>query len=364
MNQASTSPNAGNEQWLAIIERDPAAVGRFVYAVRTTGVYCHPNCRSRRPNRKNVRFFARPRDAEAAGFRACQKCRPNQIAGADAPDERVLRACRFIERAQTPPSLADIAQHVGLNPQYLHRLFRKQLGVTPKQYSSARRVARLKKSLIDGESVTRAVYQAGYASNGRCYAQANGVLGMTPKQYQGGGQRSHVRFATVGCRLGRLLVAVTEKGVCEIALGDDDVELRADLMARLPAAEQVTPDSKLRRWLAAVVALVDSPAEIQEFPLDIRGTAFQQQVWRALQAIPPGETRSYSEIAAAIGRPDAVRAVASAVAANPLAVAVPCHRVIHKSGTLSGYRWGKDRKKRLLAAESRSVKAASRPKRR
>jgi AraC family transcriptional regulator of adaptative response/methylated-DNA-[protein]-cysteine methyltransferase len=242
---------------------------------------------------------------------------------------------------------------VELSPSYLHRLFRRRLGITPKQYATECRTGRLQIRLAAGEPVAQAIYSAGFASSGRCYAQAAETLGMTPKQYRDSGKDTDIRFAIAPCCLGLVLVAVTARGVCQIALGDDDSSLRADLMARLPAARQVAPDEELSRLLEAVVSLIDSPGDEHAIPLDIRGTAFQQRVWLALRAIPPGRTLTYGELAAAVGRPQAVRAVASACAANPLAVAVPCHRIVRTDGALAGYRWGIERKGSLLERERR-----------
>jgi AraC family transcriptional regulator of adaptative response/methylated-DNA-[protein]-cysteine methyltransferase len=300
-----------------------------------------------------VRYFDSWAQAEAAGYRACKRCRPNQLSTVDHLADQLVRACRFIEESESP-SLSEIAKYVGLSPYHLQRVFHKRLGVTPKQYASARRVERLRLQLSLGEAVTNAIYGAGFGTSGRCYAQAAGILGMTPKQYRDRGKDASIRFAIVSCCLGRVLVAKTEKGVCQIALGNSDAALRADLLARFPAARQISPDKDLCELVSAVVALIDSPASDQAFPLDIRGTAFQQKVWLALRAIPPGETITYSELATAIGRPEAVRAVASACAANSLAVVVPCHRVVRSDGSLGGYRWGIARKKALLEREGRT----------
>ncbi len=253
------------------------AVGQFVYAVRTTGIYCRPDCPSRRPNRRNVQFFSNSAAAEAAGFRACKRCQPNQVA--DRTVELLTQACRFIERADASSNLAELAEHVGLSPHYLHRLFRKRLGITPKQYSAAQRTERLKSRLALGESVTQAIYGAGFGTSGRCYAQAPHILGMTPKQYRDQGKNTRVRFATAACSLGRVLVAVTAKGICQIAIGDDDAVLKAELLSRFPAAEEVMPDEEFVGLLAAAVSLIDSPTNDVALPLDIRGTVFQQKVW-------------------------------------------------------------------------------------
>jgi AraC family transcriptional regulator of adaptative response/methylated-DNA-[protein]-cysteine methyltransferase len=351
MGSSDANSAALNDRWTAVLERDTTAVGRFVYAVRSTGVFCHPNCPSRRPNRSNVRFFDSASEAESAGYRACKRCRPNQTPSFDPVAKQLTLACRFIEEAENGPSLSEIASHVGLSPFYLHRTFRNRLGVTPKQYTSARRALRLKMQLALGERVADAIYAAGYGACGRCYAQAAEILGMTPKQYRNHGEGRDIRFATASCVLGRVLVAVTKKGICHIALGNDDSTLAVELLARLPAARQVARDKELQELLTAVVSLIESPAKDVAFPLDIRGTAFQQKVWLALRAIPPGQTLTYAKLAVAIGRPEAVRAVASACAANTLAIAVPCHRIVRSDGKLGGYRWGGGRKKALLERE-------------
>lgn len=348
----SNNPAAiADRRWQAILDRDGAAADDFFYAVRSTGIYCRPGCASRLPRRQNVEFFDSPLQAELAGYRACKRCQPGDSAKSDPNLERLTRACRFIEQAERMPSLDAVAREVKLSPHHLHRLFKEQLGLTPRAYAAARRVGRLQQALAEGNSVTDAIYAAGYHSSGRCYAEAEGVLGMSPRQYRARGKEQTIRFALTGCSLGRLLVAVTEKGVCQIALGDNDASLRDQLLATFPAAKEVKCDERLAELLAEVVAFVDAPTAAVPFPLDIRGTAFQRRVWQALQQIPPGETRTYRQLAAAVGQPTAVRAVASACAANTLAVAVPCHRVLRSNGQLSGYRWGPGRKQKLLDRE-------------
>ena len=351
MIRSESPPSLSERRWQAVIDRQTADSEPFVYAVRSTGIYCRPGCASRLPKRSNVEFFAGPLQAEAAGYRACKRCRPNQSLG-DAPQvERLIAACRFIERAERVPSLTEVAAEVGLSPAHLQRLFREHLGLSPREYAAARRVRRLQETLVEGASVTDAIYRSGYESTGRCYAEATAVLGMSPKEYRARGRDQAIRFALTDCWLGRLLVAVTEKGVCQIAIGDDDAGLRSKLLATFPAAEEVTSDDSLAKLLAEVVAVVESPRKTVPFPLDIQGTVFQRRVWQALQAIPPGETRTYRQLAAEVGRPSAVRAVASACAANTLAVAIPCHRVLRSTGAISGYRWGPERKGKLLERE-------------
>jgi AraC family transcriptional regulator of adaptative response/methylated-DNA-[protein]-cysteine methyltransferase len=322
-----------------------------VYAVRTTGIFCRPGCSSRLPRRANVEFFDSPAEARAAGYRPCRRCRP---AGAPDPQaERVVRACRFIEASGGAARLSAVAAHVSLSARQLHRLFRERLGVTPREYAAGRRVQSLQAGLANGQPVARAIYGAGYGSAGRCYAEGQRVLGMTPRQYRDRGRGCDIRYAIVICTLGRVLVAATERGVCRIAFGDDDAALRSALLARFPEARRVTRDYDFARLLRGVVKFIDRPAAVCPFPLDIRGTAFQRRVWRALQHVPPGETRTYGELAAAIGQPGAARAVGAACGANPVAVAVPCHRAVRGDGGLGGYRWGVPRKAALLERESR-----------
>lgn len=340
-------------RWTAVATRDRAADGRFVYAVITTGVYCRPSCPSRPARRENVRFFGDSEQAEAAGFRACKRCRPNQPTATGADAAVVTAACRFIETAEIAPGLDAIAAHVDFSPSHLHRLFKRLTGLTPRQYAAAHRERRLRQELGRGVPVTRAIFEAGYGSSGRFYTQADAVLGMTPGDFRAGGTNTAIRFAVGQSSLGAILVAASERGICAIYLGDDPDTLIRDLQDRFPKAELVGGDPDFEQLVARVVGLVESPNTGVDLPLDIRGTAFQQRVWEALRAIPPGETASYTEIATRIGRPRSVRAVAGACAANHLAVAIPCHRVVRSDGNLSGYRWGVDRKRSLLARETR-----------
>ena len=339
-------------QWQAVFDRDGTAGGRFVYAVLTTKVYCRPGCASRRPNRANVRFFSGPAEAERAGFRACRRCRPDGL-----PQEAglVARATAVIDAAETAPTLETLAAEVEASPKTLVRAFKSVVGVTPKAFVQARRRERLKQALASEARVTDAIYEAGYGASSRFYSEARAVLGMTPARYRAKGAGITLAWATAACPLGRVLVAATAIGVAMIAFGDDDEALEADMDARFGAAERVRDAVGLEPLLAQVVAAIEEPAGAMAIPLDIRGTAFQQRVWAALRAIPPGETRTYAEIAAAVGKPAAVRAVANACAGNPAALAVPCHRVLPKDGTLGGYRWGSERKRRLLAGERRAA---------
>lgn len=338
-------------RWQAVMARDPAADGAFVYSVRTTGVYCRPTCPARRARRAHVQFHATCRDAEAAGFRACKRCKPTEAGLAARHVEAVIRACRVIEQSDEVPGLADLARLVGMSPAHFHRVFKAQTGLTPKRYAAAQRARRFRGELERGGTVTAAIHGAGYGSSSRFYESSNDVLGMTPKSFRAGGCGATIRFAIGACRLGAVLVAATDKGVCAILFGDDPDELARDLQGRFPHAELIGGDSGFEQVVARVIGFVEAPSTGLDLPLDIRGTAFQQCVWEALRRIPAGSTATYAEIAARIGRPRSVRAVARACGANALAVAIPCHRVVRSDGGLSGYRWGAERKERLLRRE-------------
>jgi AraC family transcriptional regulator of adaptative response/methylated-DNA-[protein]-cysteine methyltransferase len=338
-------------RWRAVERRDKAADGTFVYSVRTTGVYCRPSCAARLPRRENVAFHATCADAERAGFRPCRRCRPNEPALADQQATAVARACRWIEEAEETPALAALAQAAGLSRFHFHRVFKAVTGVTPKAYAAAHRGKRVRAELAHGGSVTAAIYGAGFNSSGRFYAAAPDLLGMTPTQFRAGGSGNVIRFAVGQCSLGAVLVAATEKGVCAIELGDDPDALVRALQDRFPKARLVGGDAAFEQLVASVVGFVEAPGHGFDLPLDIRGTSFQQRVWKALRAIPAGSTTTYSELAKRIGRPKAVRAVAHACASNAIAVAIPCHRVVRMDGSMAGYRWGVDRKRALLARE-------------
>ncbi len=347
----SKTPPVDDRRWAAVMARDKQADGSFVTAVATTGIYCRPSCAARRPLRQNVSFFATCAEAEAAGFRPCKRCRPNVPAGDNERTERIAASCRLIETAETPPTLDALAAHAGLSPYHFHRVFKAATGVTPKAYAIAHRRQRIGEALRGGESVTAAIYEAGFNSSGRFYADATQSLGMKPAAYRDGGVNVEIRHATVACSLGLMLVAATNKGVRAIFFGDDAVELEWELRDRFPRAKLAGSDGAFAKLVAQVIAYVEAPQKGLALPLDVRGTAFQQQVWAALREIPPGETATYGEIARSIGKPAAVRAVGAACGANHIAVAIPCHRVVGSDGKLTGYRWGVQRKRALLDRE-------------
>ena len=349
LDQIDTDPHA--RQLAAIRARDPAADRVFFYSVATTGVYCYPSCAARPALRRNIGFHPTREHAAGAGFRPCQRCRPDLPPRAEREAALVARACRLIDTAEDAPSLSDLARAVGISPHHFHRLFRRVAGVTPKAYAAAGRQARVQAELASGAPVTAAFYGAGFNSSGRFYAAADGMLGMPASRYRKGGAGEAIRYAAGPCSLGQVLVATTARGVCAILLGDDPASLAAELHSRFPRAALTDGGADLANWLAQTVLLVDTPAVAFGLPLDIQGTAFQRRVWQALQTIPPGTITSYAAVASGLGMPKAVRAVAGACAANRLAVAVPCHRVVASTGALSGYRWGLERKQALLDRE-------------
>ncbi len=338
-------------RWAAIRSREPRADGRFVYAVATTGVYCHPSCAARPARPDNVRFYDNPAEAQAAGFRACKRCKPDLPPRVEREGALIAQACRTIEAAEEPPTLDRLAAAAGLSPSHFHRLFRRIVGVTPKAFADAHRTRRVQTGLQTGNSVTQALYDAGFNSSGRFYEAAAGVLGMAPAAYRAGGPGEVIQHAVGHGTLGAVLVAWTDRGVCAILLGDDAASLAADLTIRFPRARLQAADAERSEWVAQAVALVDAPGTSVALPLDIRGTAFQRRVWEVLRRIPAGTTLSYASVAARLGTPNATRAVAGACAANALAVAIPCHRVVASDGALSGYRWGTGRKRMLLQRE-------------
>jgi AraC family transcriptional regulator of adaptative response/methylated-DNA-[protein]-cysteine methyltransferase len=338
-------------RWAYVVGRDRSADGRFWYSVATTGIYCRPSCPSRTANPKNVRYHDTIAKAEAAGFHACKRCKPDQPSSDVQNAKTVARICRVIEQAEQVPPLPALAEAAGFSPGYFHRLFKAVTGVTPKDYAVAHRAGKVREELARSSTVTEAIYDAGFNSNGRFYEKSNEMLGMTPTDYRAGGANAAIRFAVGECSLGSILVANSEKGVCAILIGDDPEALLRDLQDRFPCARLIGGDADFEKLVARVIGFVEVPGIGIDLPLDIRGTAFQQRVWAALREIPAGTTVSYTDIARTIGAPKAVRAVAGACAANMLAVAIPCHRVVRHDGALSGYRWGVQRKRELINRE-------------
>lgn len=345
------------KQWQQVLQRDATADGQFFYAVKSTGIFCKPSCPSRRPTRKQVRFFPTTAAAEAAGFRACKRCEPERTtAKADPQAEAIAAVTEYLkEHAEERTKLEDVAKATGVGKLTILRGFKRVLGVSPGQYAKEARLAKFKDKVREPKTrITDAIYEAGYGSSSRLYEKSSAALGMTPRTMREGGAGLLIRYCTAASPLGRMLVATTDVGICSIAFGKDDVELVAGLRERFNKAQLVAAKGNTG-WLADAVAFVSSQMGehplAATFPLDVRATAFQQRVWKALQEIPRGETRSYSEVAAQLGAPTSTRAVAAACGANPVAIAVPCHRVVGKDGSLTGYRWGVERKQKLLAAE-------------
>lgn len=353
----SAEPTECDARWQAVVARDRAADGRFLYSVRTTGVYCRPSCAARLANPKNVRFHASKAEAEVAGFRPCKRCRPEQPPLEQQHAALVADVCRAMEEAEIALPLAALAKRAGLSPHHFHRVFKAATGVTPREYAVARRSERVRVSLAQTERVTDAIYDAGFGSGSRFYERSDAILGMTPTRFRNGGTGEVIRFAvgetSLGATsLGAILVAATDKGVCAILMGDDPSALLRDLQDRFRKAELIGADAAFEAMVAQVVGLVEAPQLGLDLPLDVRGTAFQQRVWQALANLPAGSTTTYADIARTLGQPGAVRAVAQACAANALAVAIPCHRVVRTDGALSGYRWGVERKRALLDREA------------
>lgn len=351
MSKPETRAYDDAERWAMVQRRDRSAAASFIYAVRTTGVYCRPGCASRLPRWENVAFFDNIRQARAAGFRPCKRCQPDANETNVARAEAVKIACKLIDQAESPPSLEQLASAVNYSPSHFHRLFKKIVGVTPKAYAAMRRANRMRTNLRDDSSVTGAMYSSGYGTSSSFYDESAEVLGMQPSQYRAGASGIVIRFAFASTSLGGLLVATTDRGLCAIEFGDGEDELVAKLRDRFPHADLRESDD-FQRQVAEVVACVDDPGERLSLPLDVQGTAFQRRVWEVLRKIPSGTTTTYSNVAAQIGKPQAARAVAQACAANPLAVAVPCHRVVRNDGSMGGYRWGLERKRALLEKES------------
>ena len=337
--------------WQAVLGRDARADVDFVYAVRSTRIYCRPSCPARRPGRPQVDFFADPESAEGAGYRPCRRCKPNE---ADARSVLVERLCRHIdEHAEGPHDLKSLGAFAGLSPAHLQRLFKRATGITPRQYADTRRMERLKDRLKEGGTVTSALYEVGFGSSSRLYERTNAHMGMTPTAYRRGGAGEQIRYTTTESPLGRLLVAATAKGLCAVCLGDDDAQLELALRRAYPSADLSYDREALGEWVDAIVRHLEGEQPHLDLPLDVRATAFQRRVWAELQAIPLGETRSYGAIARAMGHPRAARAVARACAGNRLALVVPCHRVVRGDGDLGGFRWGVERKRALLDREAR-----------
>jgi AraC family transcriptional regulator of adaptative response/methylated-DNA-[protein]-cysteine methyltransferase len=344
------------QAWAAVLGRDGRLDGRLFYGVSSTGVYCRPSCPSRRPRRDNASFFATPGEAEGAGYRPCLRCDPRgeRVAVPPAP---VGRAREYLDRHfDEPVTLDALGREAGMSPHHLQRSFRKAYGLSPKEYQDSLRLSRLKSGLRGGGNVTSAIHDAGYGSASRVYEKSDARLGMSPGVYRRGGRGMTIRYGTATAPLGRVLVAATERGVCAVALGDDDAALERGLRAEYPMADIDKSTDGLGDWLEAFVKYLEGDGELAEIPIDVQGTAFQQRVWDALRAIPSGEKRSYAQVAASIGRPTAARAVARACASNHVAIAIPCHRVVREGGGLGGYRWGVDRKYALLAQEVRRRK--------
>ncbi|MGI9575269.1 bifunctional DNA-binding transcriptional regulator/O6-methylguanine-DNA methyltransferase Ada [Alloalcanivorax xenomutans] len=355
--QQQAEATLADPRWQALVARDANADGHFYYAVITTGVYCLPSCAARRARPENVRFFDNREQAESAGFRPCARCRPDQTAPAHLT--AIIEACRHMEQAETPPTLNQLAEQASLSPHHFHRVFKRILGVTPKSYASAIRARQLREGLQRDGRITDAIFDAGYNSSGRFYTQARALLGMEPARFRDGGNGERIEVALGQCSLGALLVARSGQGICAIALGDDADTLLRECQDHFPKADLRPGGDRFDALVARVAALMEHPEQEPDLPLDIRGTAFQQKVWQALRRVPAGETLSYAELARRIGSPKAVRAVAGACANNPLAVVIPCHRVVRSDGDVSGYRWGVERKRALLERETGAQEARS-----
>ncbi|SOD41477.1 bifunctional DNA-binding transcriptional regulator/O6-methylguanine-DNA methyltransferase Ada [Nitrosovibrio sp. Nv4] len=339
-------------RWAAVGARDPDADGKFYYAVKTTGVYCRPSCAARPARPENVGFYTTCEEAEEAGFRPCKRCQPSRPSLAEQHAAKVTQACRLIEASETVPVLEDLAREVAMSAYHFHRVFKQVTGLMPRQYAMAQREKKVRLELDRGRTVTCAIFNAGYNSSSRFYEKSNKVLGMTPSNYRVGGADTEIRFAIGECSLGSILVAQSDRGICAILLGNDPDKLVRDLQDSFPRANLIGGDADFEQLVARVIGFIEGPCIGFDLPLDVRGTAFQQRVWQALRDIPIGQTASYTEIARRIGSPNAARAVAQACAANMLAVAIPCHRVVRQDGVLSGYRWGIERKRSLLEAET------------
>jgi AraC family transcriptional regulator of adaptative response/methylated-DNA-[protein]-cysteine methyltransferase len=347
-----------DERWSAVMRRDADANGTFYYAVKTTGVYCLPSCASKRPLRTNVEFFGSAAEARAGGYRPCKRCRPDGNTVEEQQAQKIAAACKLIEDSDSVPTLNELAAAAGMSSYHFHRVFKAVTGLTPKAYAVAHRAERMQQALSEGGSVTRAVYDAGFNSTGRFYEATDRALGMTPSAFRAGGEGMRIRFGIGACSLGAILVAATSRGICSIVLGNDAEAVLHELQDRFPKAELVGGDREFENWMATVIGFVEAPEHRFDLPLDVQGTTFQRRVWQALTQIPVGSRVSYAEIAKKIGAPRAVRAVAQACAQNTIAVAIPCHRVVRTDGSLSGYRWGVERKRALLDRESKQGRLA------
>lgn len=352
--QMNLLPDDNEAQWQAVLAKDARADGQFVFAVSSTGIYCRPSCPSRRPHRERVSFFQLPEQAEQAGFRACLRCHPRDARTQDPQIQMAQKVCRLIDENDGEPiTLATLSARLGVSSFHLQRTFKSTMGITPKDYAETSRVNRFKQGVRKGEAITSAIYDAGFGSSSRLYESASAQLGMTPATYGKGGCGAVINYAIVKTPLGQLLVAATSKGVCSVMLGDSESQLKTDLLQEFPAAEIHEDEKPLRSSLKAIVEHLKTKSPHIDLPLDIRASAFQRQVWKQLRAIPYGETHSYGEVAKAIGQAKAVRAVARACATNPVALVIPCHRVIREDKSLGGYRWGLERKRKLLEREKR-----------
>lgn len=350
--QSTTIAIENDPRWAAVVARDPRADGQFVYAVKTTGIFCRPSSLARLPKPQNVEFFDTAEQAQAAGYRPSKRAAKDQTEVAAQHATAVAAACRQIETAEQLPALSELAETAGLSSFHFHRVFKTVTGLTPKGYATAHRSRKVRQHLIDGSSVTDALYDSGFNSNSRFYESADQLLGMKPGDYRAEGQNNDIRFAVGQCSLGAILVAQSARGVCAILLGDDPHQLVCDLQDKFRRANLIGADHEFEQLIAKVVGFIEAPALGLDLPLDVRGTAFQERVWQALREIPVGTTASYADVARLIGAPKAVRAVAQACGANSLAVAIPCHRVVRSDGNLSGYRWGVERKRQLLEREA------------
>ena len=347
--------NTNDTRWRAVCENNSDADTIFYYAVITTGIYCRPSCNSRLPNRDNVEYFTTCDDAERAGYRACKRCKPTTISKAEETTQKIIRACRIIEKSEHSIKLDDLAKQVGISPYHFHRLFKKIVGITPKQYSSRHQAGRFQTNLRTSSSVTDAIYSSGYGSSASAYDKKRNQLAMKPKAYRKGAAGVTIRYGVAQCFLGWVIVAATDRGICAVEFGDNAETLPEEVQARFPNAQLVKAGRGFETIIREVIDFIKSPKGTFQVPLDIQGTAFQQQVWQVLRQIKQGETMSYTDVAKRLAKPNAVRAVASACAANKLAVVIPCHRVVSKTGKVSGYRWGTERKKRLLESEQELI---------